>query len=167
MSAVSNCFHYFLCNPCITMCQEMLGLQAKQIWKHMRLTTMSYHTEVIWHCFFGLLVTIFNFERQKKQRNSGHPKNRLRVFCVFWLYITPKFKQKFGRRHTPSARPSLLMFRIGRPIARISTGSLAVVLSPCRRDRFRMDSYRVSMVRVTIFWDIKMRSPNQFDPSNL
>ena len=31
------------------------------------------------------------------------------------------FCQMFGRRHTPSARPSLLMFLIDRPIARISS----------------------------------------------
>ena len=52
----------------------------------------------------------------------------------------------FGRRRTPSARPSLLIFRIERPIARIShllccTGSLAVVLSFWRRDRNLMDSW--------------------------
>ena len=35
----------------------------------------------------------------------------------------------FGRRHTPSAPPSLLMFRIDRPIARISP-SLVFVPSP-------------------------------------
>ena len=51
----------------------------------------------------------------------------------------------FGRRRTPSASPSLLMFRIDRPIARISsslccTESLAVVLSLWRRVRNRMDS---------------------------
>ena len=48
------------------------------------------------------------------------------------LYIT--FFQMFGRSPTPSVRPSLLMFRIGHPIAQIISslmlyGSLAVVLS--------------------------------------
>ena len=65
------------------------------------------------------------------------------------LFIT--FCQMFGRRLTPSARPSLLTFGIDHPIVRIRsslsycTGSLAVVLSLWRRDRNRMDSYRVSM----------------------
>ena len=35
------------------------------------------------------------------------------------LFIT--FFQVFGSRRTPSGRPSLLMFRIDRPIARISS----------------------------------------------
>ena len=56
------------------------------------------------------------------------------------------FYQMFGRRHTPSARPSLLMFPIDRSIARINSGlvlywSLAVVLSLWRSDRNHMDSF--------------------------
>ena len=51
----------------------------------------------------------------------------------------------------PSARPSLLMFGIDRPIARISS-SLVLYRLPrngsCRSDRNRMDSYRVSTVDV-------------------
>ena len=59
------------------------------------------------------------------------------------LFFT--FCQMLGRRRTPSAQPSLLMFRIDRPIARISLslvlyGSLAAVLSLWRSDRNRMDS---------------------------
>ena len=69
------------------------------------------------------------------------------------LFIT--FCQMFGKRSTPSARPSLLMFHIDLPIARISsslvlycTGFLAVVHSLWRRNCNRMDSYRVSKVDV-------------------
>ena len=59
----------------------------------------------------------------------------------------------FGRCRTPWVGPSLLMFRIDRHIARISsslccTGSLAVDLSHWRRYYNRMDSYRVSAVDV-------------------
>ena len=67
------------------------------------------------------------------------------------LFIT--FCQMFGRSHTPSARPSLLMFRIDRPIARISS-SLVLYRVPrsgsftYRRDRNRMNSYRVGTVDV-------------------
>ena len=63
------------------------------------------------------------------------------------------FNQMFGMRRTPSARPSLLIFRTDHPIARISS-SLVVyrvprsVLSLWRRDRNRLDSYRVSTVDV-------------------
>ena len=51
----------------------------------------------------------------------------------------------FGRRLTPTARQSLLMFHIDRPKARISsslvlTGYITVVLSLWLRDRNRMDS---------------------------
>ena len=58
----------------------------------------------------------------------------------------------FGRRRTPSARPSLL-FRISRPIAPVVhllcfTGPLVVALSFWWRDRNRMNSYRVSTVDV-------------------
>ena len=57
---------------------------------------------------------------------------------------------------TPSARPSLLMFRIDLPIARISsslccTGSLAQILSLWRKDRDRMDSHRASTMDVSEF----------------
>ena len=53
----------------------------------------------------------------------------------------------------PSVRPSLLMFRIDYPIARISSSLalyqvLAVVLSLWQRDRNRIDSYQVSTVDV-------------------
>ena len=59
----------------------------------------------------------------------------------------------FGRRRTSSARSSLLMFHIDRPIARISSslvfsGTHTVVLSLWRRDRNHMDSYQVSTVDV-------------------
>ena len=59
----------------------------------------------------------------------------------------------FGRRRTPSERPSLLMFRIDHPIARISSYLVLYrvprsVLSQWRRDRNRVDSYRVSTVDV-------------------
>ena len=50
------------------------------------------------------------------------------------LFIT--FCQMFGRRRTPSERPSLLMFRIDRPIARISS-SLVLYWSP-RNDYFTL-----------------------------
>ena len=50
----------------------------------------------------------------------------------------------FGRRRTPWARPSF--FHV--PYWPSYTGSLAVVLSLCRRDRNRMYSYRVSTVDV-------------------
>ena len=59
-----------------------------------------------------------------------------------------------GRRCTPSARPSLLMFRIYRPIERISsycTRSFAMVLSLWRRDHNRMVSYRMSTVDIPEF----------------
>ena len=61
----------------------------------------------------------------------------------------------FGRHRTPSARPSLFTFRIDRPIGRISS-SLALYRVPrCgslwRRDRNRMDSYRVSIADVPEF----------------
>ena len=67
----------------------------------------------------------------------------------------------FGRYHTPSARPSLFMFGIDRPVARISSSLVlhrAVVLSLWRRDRNRMDSgendytqrYRISSFFITI-----------------
>ena len=61
--------------------------------------------------------------------------------------------QMFGRCHTPSAHPSLLMFCTDCPIAWISsllccTGSLAVVLSLWQRAHNRMDSYRVNTVDV-------------------
>ena len=71
------------------------------------------------------------------------------------LFIT--FSQIFRRRRTPSVRSFLLMFRIDRPIERISvnffccTGSLAVVLSLWWRDRNLMDSYRVSIADVPEF----------------
>ena len=60
----------------------------------------------------------------------------------------------FGRHHTPSAHPSLLMFHIDCPIAWISPSlvlyrSLAVVLLLWWRDHNRMDSYWVSMVNVS------------------
>ena len=59
------------------------------------------------------------------------------------LFIT--FCQMFRRRHAPSARPSLLMFRIDCHIARICSclccaGSLAVVLSLWRRNLNCMNS---------------------------
>ena len=58
----------------------------------------------------------------------------------------------FGRRRTPSARPSLLMFCIDRPIARISSSLVLYrvprsVLSLWQRYN-RRDSYRVSTVDV-------------------
>ena len=76
--------------------------------------------------------------------------------CTFNIFTSPlfiTFFQMFGRHRTPSARPSLLMFRIDRPIARINssrccTGHLAVILALWRMDRNRMDSYRVSKVDV-------------------
>ena len=63
--------------------------------------------------------------------------------------------QMFGKRPTPSARPSLLTFRIDRPIARISS-SLMLYRAPCSGSRLsllrrycnRMNSYRVSTVDV-------------------
>ena len=63
------------------------------------------------------------------------------------LFIT--FYQMFRRCRTPSARPSLLMFRIDRPTARISSSrvlyrSLPLVLSLWQRDYNHKDSYRVS-----------------------
>ena len=59
----------------------------------------------------------------------------------------------FGSRRTPSARPSLLMFRINGSIARVSSSIVLYrvprsVLSLWRRDRNQMDSYRVSTVDV-------------------
>ena len=70
---------------------------------------------------------------------------------VTLLFIT--FCKISGRRSTPSARPSLLMFRIDRPIARISS-SLVLYRVPrsvsftLARDRNRIDSYRLSTVDV-------------------
>ena len=65
------------------------------------------------------------------------------------IFIT--FCQMFGSCLTPSARPSLLMFHINRPIARITSTLelyLAVVLSLWRRYYTPMDSCRVSTVNV-------------------
>ena len=62
----------------------------------------------------------------------------------------------FGRYHTPSARPSLLMFRTNSPISGISSfivlyRVLAVILSLWGRDHNCMYSYRVSTVDVPQF----------------
>ena len=67
------------------------------------------------------------------------------------LFIT--FLLMFGSHHKPSARPYLMMLRIDRPIARISSFLVLyfvprMVVSLCRRDHNCMDSYRVSTVDV-------------------
>ena len=66
------------------------------------------------------------------------------------LFIT--FFQMFRRCRTPSARPSLLIFHIDHidwyVYLLCCIGSLAVIRSLRRRDRNRMDSYRVSTVDV-------------------
>ena len=73
--------------------------------------------------------------------------------CIFNI-VAPSFItfcQMFGRRRTLSTRPSLLMFRIDRPIARIIS-SFVLYRVPrsgpftWRRYRNRMDLYRVSTV---------------------
>ena len=77
--------------------------------------------------------------------------------CMYLQYSRPSLIynlfQIFGRRHTPSVRPPVSMFRIDRPITRISSSfmlyrALAVVLSLWRRNRNRMDTYRVNAVNV-------------------
>ena len=68
------------------------------------------------------------------------------------LFIT--FCQMVGRRRSQSARPSSLMFHIDRPIARMCSSHVLYRVPRSgffplwRRDRNRMDSYRVSKVDV-------------------
>ena len=70
--------------------------------------------------------------------------------------VTPLFItvcQMFGSRRTPSVPPSLLVFCIDRSKARVSSSIVLYrvprsVLSLWRRNRNRMESYRVSTVDV-------------------